>query len=371
MFGGWEIGKLAGISVRIHWSFLLLPAIVAGSVGSTAGAQAALGAVLFILAIFGCVVLHELGHALAARRFGIGTQDITLLPIGGVARLQRMPRQPLQELVIAVAGPAVNVVIAVSILIGTGLGPNGAATLLESNVLSGSFLGRLFWANVGLVIFNLLPAFPMDGGRVLRSVLAMMMPYTRATDWAAAVATVMAVLFGLVGLLGNPLLILIALFVFMAARGEAMMVRMQPEADIVQAGVVQAGDLMQQQFLTVPSYARVSDLAAWMPRMNQRDFPVLEGQRLVGMLRDTDVSMAMASGQRDRTAADLMRRDIPTVLRNDALLETYTEMERKGLGSLPVADAGGLVGLLSRERVRRWMESLQKQSSPSMARSQL
>ncbi len=366
MFGGWEIGKLAGISVRIHWSFLLLPAIVAGSVGSTAGAQAALGAVLFILAIFGCVVLHELGHALAARRFGIGTQDITLLPIGGVARLQRMPRQPLQELVIAVAGPAVNVVIAASILVGTSLGPNGAATLLESNVLSGSFLGRLFWANVGLVIFNLLPAFPMDGGRVLRSVLAMMMPYTRATDWAAAVATVMAVLFGLVGLLGNPLLILIALFVFMAARGEATMVRMQPEADIVQAG-----DLMQQQFLTVPSYARISDLAAWMPRMNQRDFPVLEGQRLVGMLRDTDVLMAMASGQPDRTAAELMRRDIPTVLRSDALLETYTEMERKGLGSLPVADASGLVGLLSRERVRRWMESLQTKSSPSMARSQL
>lgn len=366
MFGGWELGKLAGIRVRIHWSFLLLPAFVAWSVGSMAGAQAAVSAVLFILAIFGCVVLHELGHALAARRFGIGTEDITLLPIGGVARLQRMPRQPLQELIIAVAGPAVNVVIAASILVGTLATPNGAATLLDSNVLSGSFLGRLFWANIGLVIFNLLPAFPMDGGRVLRSVLAMMMPYARATEWAAAVATVMAVLFGLLGLLGNPLLILIALFVFLGARSEAMMVRMQPDVEIVQAG-----DLMQQQFLTVPSYARVSDLAAWMPRMNQRDFPVLEGQRFVGMLRDTDVLMAMASGQRDRTAAELMRRDIPTVFRNDALLETYTEMERKGLGSLPVADAGGLVGLLSRERVRRWIESLQVKTRPSMARSQL
>ncbi len=368
MFGGWELGKLAGIRVRIHWSFLLLPAFVAWSVGSMAGAQAALAAVLFILAIFGCVVLHELGHALAARRFGIGTEDITLLPIGGVARLQRIPRQPLQELVIAVAGPAVNVVIAASILVGTLVAPNGAATLLDSDVLSGSFLGRLFWANIALVIFNLLPAFPMDGGRVLRSVLAMMMPYTRATDWAASVATVMAVLFGFLGLFGNPLLILIALFVFLGARGEAMMVRMQP---VVEAEIVQAGDLMQQQFLTVPSYARAADLAAWMPRTNQRDFPVLEGQRLVGMLRDADVLMAMASGQRDRTAAELMRRDVPTVLRNDALLETYTEMERMGLGSLPVADASGLVGLLSRDRVRRWIESLQLKTSPSMARSQL
>jgi Zn-dependent protease len=363
MLGGWEIGKLAGISVRIHWSFLLLPALVAWSAWSTAGAGAAVSAVFFVLAIFGCVVLHELGHALAARSFGIGTQDITLLPIGGVARLQRMPREPLQELVIALAGPAVNVVIAGAILTGMWLGLNSLTPLLKSDVLTGSFLGRLFWANVGLVIFNMLPAFPMDGGRVLRSVLAMRLSYARATELAAGLGTVMAVLFGLFGLLSNPMLILVALFVYLAARGELMMVRMQQ-----QPRGLSAGDLMERYFQTVPADATAADLAPWLPRTTQRDFPVIADRRLVGMLRDTDVLSAMASGQGQQLAGELMRRDVPTVLRDDEVLETYLKMQNGGIGSLPVADAGTLVGLLSQEQIRRWLESLHANSNPSMAR---
>jgi Zn-dependent protease/CBS domain-containing protein len=366
MLGGWEIGKLAGISVRVHWSFLLLPALVAWSAWSTAGAGAAAFAVFFVLAIFGCVVLHELGHALAARSYGIGTEDITLLPIGGVARLQRMPRQPLQELVIALAGPAVNVVIAGAILLGMWLGLNSLAPLLQSDVLSGSFLGRLFWANVGLAIFNMLPAFPMDGGRVLRSVLAMRLSYARATELAVGLGTVMAVLFGLFGLLGNPMFVLLALFVYLAARGELMMVRMQQ-----QSSGLSAGDLMERHFQTVPAYATAADLAPWLPRMTQRDFPVIADRRLVGMLRDTDVLSAMASGQGQRLAGELMRRDVPTVLRDDEVLETYLKMQNKGLDSLPVAEAGTLVGLLSQEQVRRWLESLHLNSNPSMARPQV
>jgi Zn-dependent protease/CBS domain-containing protein len=363
MLGGWEIGKLAGISVRIHWSFLVLPALVALSAWSAGGAASAVSSVLFVLAIFGCVVLHELGHALAARKFGIATEDITLLPIGGVARLQRMPRQPLQELLIALAGPAVNVVIAASILAGTWLSLSSLAPLLESSVLSGSFLGRLFWANVGLVIFNMLPAFPMDGGRVLRSLLAMRLPHVQATELAAGLGTVMAVLFGLLGLLGNPILILVALFVYLAARGELMMSRMQDGRV-----AVYASDLMERDFRTVPAYARMVDLASWMPRTAQRDFPVVQGRRLVGMLRDADVVLAMASGQGQRSAGELMRRDVPMVRCGDEVMETYRKMRHERLGSLPVADAGTLVGLLTQEDVRRWLDSVDSDSIPSRTR---
>jgi Zn-dependent protease/CBS domain-containing protein len=363
MLGGWEIGKLAGISVRIHWSFLILPALVAWSTWSASGAEAALGAVVFVLAIFGCVVLHELGHALAARRFGIGTEDITLLPIGGVARLERMPRQPVQELLIALAGPAVNVVIAAAIMAGMWLSLNSLAPLLQSDVLSGSFLGRLFWANVGLVIFNLLPAFPMDGGRVFRSLLAMRLPYARATELAAGLGTVMAVLFALFGLLGNPILVLVAAFVYFAARSEVTMARLQQ-----QSSGVNAGDLMQRHFQTVPAHARMADLAPWLPRTSQRDFPVIDGRRMVGMIRDTDVLSAMAAGQGERLAGEVMRRDVPTALRDDEVLETFVTMQNKGLGSLPVADAGIVVGLLSQEQVRRWLEFLHSNSHSSAAR---
>lgn len=233
MLRSWKIGHLAGIGLHIHWTFFLLPALAAFQVISGGGTWlAAVDAVIFVLAIFGCVVLHELGHALTARRFGIATHDITLLPIGGVARLARMPKNPWQELAIAAAGPAVNVAIAVALA--TGLAVGG---LLSPGAASASGAGvwfvNLIAVNLALVAFNLLPAFPMDGGRVLRSLLAMRLPYLRATRIAATVGQVLAVVLGLVGLFVffNPLLMLVALFVFVAARGEARLAEMEAVRD--------------------------------------------------------------------------------------------------------------------------------------------
>jgi Zn-dependent protease len=173
------------------------------------------------MALFGCVVMHEYGHALASRRYGIGTRDITLLPIGGVARLERMPENPRQELWVALAGPAVNVVLAAALAMWLAA-TRGWAPLNSLSVSGGSFAERLLVANVFLVAFNLLPAFPMDGGRVLRALLAMHMPYSRATRAAARTGQGMALLFGFIGLLGNPFLLFIALFVWMGASQEAM-----------------------------------------------------------------------------------------------------------------------------------------------------
>ena len=220
----WKLGTLAGIGVYLHWSFWLLPGWVLLSAGG--GLAGTIGSILFIFAIFGCVVLHELGHALMARHYGIGTRDITLYPIGGVASLLRMPRRPSQELAIALAGPAVNVVIAgilFAVLMVAGIS-------LQSSMFSlvgGSFLLNLLVVNVFLVAFNMLPAFPMDGGRVLRAFLAMRKPYVRATEIAARVGQGVAMVLGLIGLWTGGTLLFVALFVFLAAQAELATVRRQ------------------------------------------------------------------------------------------------------------------------------------------------
>jgi Zn-dependent protease len=307
MRGSWKLGDLAGISIHVHWSFLILPAVIGLSTMSSLGAAAAVQAVLFVLAIFGCVVLHELGHALAARHFGIGTRDITLLPIGGVARLERLPREPGQELVIALAGPAVNIVIAASIFIGTLL-LVGTGSMLSAGLFSGSFLLRLMWANVALAVFNLLPAFPMDGGRVLRSMLALAMPYRQATEVAVRVGQVMAVLFVFGALLGNAMLLLIALFVWVAGRSEAEMVRQEAES----TGVY-LGNVAQRPFQKVYADSRIADVARQLLFARRSQYPVLQGGQQVGVVTVGDVLAAMANGDGERRVADVMRRHAPTM----------------------------------------------------------
>jgi Zn-dependent protease len=225
----WKLGAVAGIGLYLHPTFLIVPAYVwLTTLAAGGGAVAAIASIVAVLAIFGCVVLHELGHALMARHYGIVTRDITLLPIGGLARLERMPREPSQELAIALAGPVVNVVIAASLAVGLLLGGGSPVAAM----LEGSLVGTLLSANVALVLFNLLPAFPMDGGRVLRAALAMRMPYLRATRLAATVGQVLAVLMGVVGLFGgNWTLLLIAIFIYFAASGEAQRAELEPFGD--------------------------------------------------------------------------------------------------------------------------------------------
>jgi len=228
MSWSWRIGRIAGIDVYVHATFLLLLAWEALRHYQAHGDPAeALAGLVFVLVLFGIVVLHELGHALAARSYGIRTRDITLLPIGGVARLERVPREPGQELVVALAGPAVNVVLAAGIYLGLALG-RGPSPYGESLRVGGGFLDRLFWVNVSLAVFNLLPAFPMDGGRVLRAVLALRLDYVRATRVAASVGQGLAFLFGILGLIYDPFLIFIALFVWLGAAEEASKVQEGP-----------------------------------------------------------------------------------------------------------------------------------------------
>src|SRR5436190_9820340 len=206
---GWSlpIFRIAGIQLRIHVTFLLLIAWLAFGYYAEGGSAVAANRVIFVLLLFLCVVLHEFGHALTAKSFGINTPDITLLPIGGVARLERMPEEPRQELIIAIAGPAVNVVIAACLFLVIGSRHVFSSTVVQGN----DMIGQLLSINVMLVLFNLLPAFPMDGGRILRALLATRMSYVRATQVAANVGQGFAFLFGFIGLFGpNPWLIFIA-----------------------------------------------------------------------------------------------------------------------------------------------------------------
>jgi Zn-dependent protease len=225
-----KIATIFGIEVRIHVTFLLFLAWIALTYYQIAGFSGAVQGVLFMLALFGCVLLHEFGHALAAREFGIKTPDITLLPIGGVARLSRIPDKPWQELVVAIAGPVVNVVIAAVLIFVI----HGTTEILQVDQLENpriELLGRLAYINVMLVLFNMIPAFPMDGGRVLRSLLAMVVPYALATQIAAWIGQGLAIVFAIIGfggfaifgLRGNPFLIFIAFFVFVGAQQEVAM----------------------------------------------------------------------------------------------------------------------------------------------------
>jgi Zn-dependent protease len=226
-----KIAKLAGIDIFIHFTFFILLTWVAliqlklnGSIG------AAFSGVVFILAIFSCVVLHELGHALAAKKYGIKTRDIILLPIGGVARLEKMPNQPIQELWVALAGPAVNVVIvallAVYLWITNTLTPDNQLTMTTA-----AFVERIMGVNIFLILFNMIPAFPMDGGRVFRALLATRLAYVRATQISANLGQAIALLFGIIGLFYNPILLFIAFFVWMGAAQETRMIRMKSVLD--------------------------------------------------------------------------------------------------------------------------------------------
>ncbi len=355
MGGSWKIGRLAGIDIFVHWTFLLLiGGVFFSSLVGSQSAFSALGSVFFIVSLFGCVVLHELGHALMARRFGIGTKDITLLPIGGVARLERMPKNPVQELLVAIAGPAVNVVIA-GVLFVVLLLSGGLFQFALVEATQTSFLAQLLMVNVSLVLFNMLPAFPMDGGRVLRAFLAMFLPYAQATRWAARVGQVMAGLFVLAGLFsGAWMLALVGLFIFFGARGEARQAELEASAEGVPVHAA-----MATRFYTLDVRAPLEE-ASYLSRSGQGDFPVLDGDKLVGMLYAGDLESALARGEA-RSVGEIARREVPVIKAYDSLSDALTAFASTNLSALPVVNQGRLVGVLTPGSVHWWLKVRDKE----------
>ena len=341
-----KLGRILGIDVFLHVTFLLLLAFI-GVVQwlQSQNIAAALAGVAFFACLFLCVLLHEFGHALAARQYGIATRDITLLPIGGVARLERMPEKPAQELVVALAGPLVNVVIAAGLVAGLVL-TGKWQPWSGLSVFQGSFVERLILVNVFLVLFNLLPAFPMDGGRVLRSLLAMRMNYARATGIAAAIGKGMAVLFGFAGLFGNPMLLLIALFVWIGATQEASAVEMRSSFD-----GVRVREAMLTDFRTLSPQDPLATATRLVLAGSQQDFPVVDSGRTVGLLLHADLFRALQQRGDGATVGSVMVTDYDTLSPDEGLEAALARVRPEKSRTLPVIKNALLVGLVTAENV--------------------
>ena len=347
----WKLGRYAGIDVYVHATFLLL----IGWVGYSHWVEhqnwgEVLNGILFILALFACVVLHEYGHALTARKYGIKTRDITLYPIGGVARLERMPDKPIEELWVALMGPAVNVVIA-AVLFAVLFLTNGLVPLTDLTIASGSFVERLMVVNISLVLFNLLPAFPMDGGRVLRALLAMRMDYVRATQTAANIGQGMAFVLGFIGLFSNPFLLFIAFFVYIGASQEASMVQMKNSISGIP--VTRA---MLTDFKTLSPRDNLSQVVGLILAGSQHDFPVIDATgRVAGILERDAFMMALTQHGQSAPVMDFIRRDLPEVDSYDMLEMALMKLQESGTKTLPVTHGGQLVGLITAENITEYL----------------
>ncbi len=346
-----HLGRFLGIDVYLHGTFLILLVFIGFTHWTIShNALAVLEGVGFIVTLFFCVVLHEYGHALMARHYGITTRDITLYPIGGIARLERMPRHPWHELWVALAGPAVNVVIALLIAAGLTL-TSSWHSLEEIGATQGPFLERILATNIFLAVFNLLPAFPMDGGRVLRAILAMRLDPVEATRIAARVGQVVALGFGFAGLfLPQPMLVVIAFFVWFGAAGEASMV----ETESRLSGVTVARAMLREYHAlgigdTVTSAVRL------VLDGSQHDFPVVQGGSPVGLLTRTRMLEALSQGAADAAVESVMSRDFFTAGPGDLLLAVLPEMAAGRHSLVPVVEGGRLVGLLTSENVNEFL----------------
>lgn len=342
----WKMGEVAGIGIYVHATFFILIAWIgfaSWNQGETLEAVAV--GVAFILALFGCVVLYELGHALAARRYDIQTRDITLLPIGGLARLERMPEEPRQELVVALAGPAVN--LAIALALGLALRVSGAWDAdAQMSAMGGPFLQRLVVVNVWIMAFNLLPAFPMDGGRALRALLATRMDYMAATQIAANIGQAMAFAFGLLGLLGNPFLIFIALFVWIGAAAEASMVQMKSAL-----GGIPVAEAMLRRFETLAPEDPLSRAVELTLAGSQKDFPVLQRGAVAGILTQERLLSGLAKVGPGAPVSSALHADVGAADSHEMLEGALARLEGSPCKTLPVMHHGTLVGLLTMDNV--------------------
>ena len=347
----WKLGEFAGIGVYVHATFLLLVAWL-GFRHYQAGDSiaATVSGILFVLAIFACVLLHEYGHALTARRYGVKTRDIILLPIGGVARLERIPEDPRQELWVALAGSAVNVVIATLLFVW--LRSTGAMVPAgQLAVEQGPFFQRLMLVNVFLVLFNMLPAFPMDGGRVLRAFLALRLPYPRATQIAATVGQALALLFGFLGLIGNPFLLFIALFVWIGAAQESSLVQIKSAL-----GGIPLRHVMLTDFHRLAPGDPLERAIELTLASTQKDFPVVDGERVVGILTQGALIRGLQEHGQAAAVDTIMERKFELADPAEMAEGVLMRLQSCDCRLLPVVRDGRLVGLVNLENVGEFLQ---------------
>jgi Zn-dependent protease/CBS domain-containing protein len=344
---GWSvnIGTIAGTAIRIHVTFLLFLVWIFVASYMSGGPEAAWRSTAFLVLLFVCVLAHEFGHILTAKAFGVATPDVTLLPIGGVARLERIPENPREEFLIAIAGPLVNVAIAFGLLAfaGASLDARHLAAVESARI---SMVDRLAVVNLFLAAFNMIPAFPMDGGRVLRALLALRLGFVRATEIAAMIGQWVAFALGFFGLFYNPLLIFIAIFVYLAAASEARLVSLR-----AMSRGVPVTSAMVTQFATLAPEAHIDEAVETLLRTSQSDFPVVDAAgRLVGLLGRDGMIRALKQHGPDARVAEVMTSPVPTIGYRQTLEEAFRILQAKSAPAVGVVDAAGrLVGLVTSE----------------------
>jgi Zn-dependent protease/predicted transcriptional regulator len=346
----WNVGRIAGIPIRVHLTLLVLLAWIAGTYalsGATLSATAI--GVALVIAIFVVIVVHELGHALVARRFGIATHDIMLLPIGGIASLEQMPDKPAQELAVALVGPAINLALAALIWLGIHAA-GGTVALGDAATITGALAVQLYWINIGLALFNLIPAFPMDGGRALRAVLAMRLGPERATNIAASLGRVFAVAIGVIGLFYNPLLILIAFVVWQGASQERALSQLKHAI----SGVPVSAAMLRRVEAVTPEQP-LEEAAALLVRGGLNQLPVIDHGTPVGVITRGDVASALAHAGPDATVASAPQHRVIMVSPADSLDAVLDRLRAEPDSVALVVDHGLPVGVLTSEALAAYV----------------
>jgi Zn-dependent protease len=345
-----KIARIAGIDVKVHSTFFLLLIWLGYSYWtSQQSVTAVVNGLIFVLLLFLFVIMHEFGHALAARRFNIQTADITLLPIGGVARLEKMPDDPKEELWVAFAGPLVNLVLAIVFFIWVLLS-QGVLSLTQISMNSAPLIQRLALVNLALFLFNLIPAFPMDGGRILRSLLAIRMDYEKATNAASTLGKLFAFIFAMIGLFINPFYLLIALFVWIGASQENQSVKVRN----LLSGIP-VKEAMLTNYETLSSKSRLSDGIQAILAGYQQDFPVLDGEKMVGILTRQRLLQALAFGDTSINILSVMDHTFERAQINEMLQEVAERLQACGCRTVPVFDGEKLIGLITMDNIGEFM----------------
>lgn len=346
-----SLGKPFGIKIAVHWTFLLLIIwIVAVNVQQGANTAQIIMSILFILALFVCVTLHELGHSLAARRYGIETRSITLLPIGGMANIDDMPEKPKQEIVVTLSGLVVNVVIALLLWAIISIIPGYTFDASFQSITSENFLILLMYVNLFVVAFNLIPAFPMDGGRILRAALSFRFDRIKATKYSMMAGQVFGVIFALIGLFINPFLFVIGLFVVIGARMEYTQVKFS--SLLVDH---KAQDIVMDDYSSLDQEEPLKNAVDLLLKSAQTGFLVKEGDEVVGILSKNDIISGLSKQGKDAPVKEAMTTGFKHVEAGTPLRDIFKTLQREKMDILPVFRDKKLIGVINQDNIQEFI----------------
>ena len=341
-----KIGSIFSIPIKVHLTFLILLVFVA-LMGEDLH-QSVYG-VLFVILVFLCVIIHELSHSLVAIHFGHRVRSIILLPIGGMAQMDEIPDDPKQEILISIAGPLASIAIS-GILLAVLLAMETPIEFWsEESFFDGNLVLNLFWINLILAAFNIIPAFPMDGGRVLRGILGMFMEHMKATRIAVFVGQMLAIVFFFTGILYNWWLALIAVFIYIGAEGEERIWAMRTA--LADAPV---REVMLTDFVSFSPNDTLKTASESFLHSLQGNFPVLFGNNLIGVLTREDIIQGIGEGRDTDRVADVMNREFDVTTENTQLVTLYKEMSEKRITMMPVMRQDTLVGIVTMEQIGRY-----------------